>query len=347
MFLRTWSSQRAPLALRAGLVPPSDLPQRPAGLRVPLSSVQLLSCERRRFSLCDLHTLISVSRWTKVPAWGTWPGPAPASVRRALGAFRGGPVSPRARTCSLWGAHHAGCISSVLLLGPPRWRGACPSACRHACHQWTSNSNLSPIPRTNRTWSWCHPQGGLAPTACWSGCSPPCPPTGVLRPPTAVAAMVSAELCPPFFIVCVLFGFCTCSVLTRRLVELLYCSSQCLLGFPCTDLLFSRAFSSCPAPPRHVSMPNHPRAGWAETPGMGRSDHGHASASCRYRSSLDTLSTLQLAGRDTEIRNYVAMTTRVLSRWAEEAGSPSCAQWPRIRDTFISSVCRLVPQDQV
>ncbi|XP_036103287.1 polycystic kidney disease protein 1-like 1 [Molossus molossus] len=65
-----------------------------------------------------------------------------------------------------------------------------------------------------------------------------------------------------------------------------------------------------------------------------------------YRSSLDTLSTLQLAGRDAEIRHYVAMATRVLSRWAEEAGSPSCAQWPRIQDVFISAVCRLAPQDQ-
>lgn len=41
------------------------------------------------------------------------------------------------------------------------------------------------------------------------------------------------------------------------------------------------------------------------------------------------------------------MTTRVLSRWAEAAGSPPCAQWPRIQDALISSVCRLVPQDQV
>ncbi|XP_054582574.1 polycystic kidney disease protein 1-like 1 [Eptesicus fuscus] len=65
-----------------------------------------------------------------------------------------------------------------------------------------------------------------------------------------------------------------------------------------------------------------------------------------YNASLRNLSTLQRMGSDTEVRNYVAVTTRVLSRWAREGRSPSCGQWSRIQDAFISSVCRLAPQDQ-
>nr|KAF6319983.1 polycystin 1 like 1, transient receptor potential channel interacting [Myotis myotis] len=65
-----------------------------------------------------------------------------------------------------------------------------------------------------------------------------------------------------------------------------------------------------------------------------------------YNASLRNLSTLQQMGSDTEVRNYVAVTTRVLSRWAREGGSPSCGQWSRIQDAFISSICRLAPQDQ-
>ncbi|XP_023494809.1 polycystin-1-like protein 1 [Equus caballus] len=65
-----------------------------------------------------------------------------------------------------------------------------------------------------------------------------------------------------------------------------------------------------------------------------------------YNSSLKTLSTLQLMGSYTEIRNYVTMITRVLSRWAKEDRSPSCGQWSRIQDALISSVCRLAFADQ-
>ncbi|XP_059567274.1 polycystin-1-like protein 1 [Myotis daubentonii] len=65
-----------------------------------------------------------------------------------------------------------------------------------------------------------------------------------------------------------------------------------------------------------------------------------------YNASLRNLSTLQQMGSDTEVRNYVAVTTGVLSRWAREGGSPSCGQWSRIQDAFISSICRLAPQDQ-
>ncbi|KAK1334730.1 LOW QUALITY PROTEIN: hypothetical protein QTO34_004296 [Cnephaeus nilssonii] len=65
-----------------------------------------------------------------------------------------------------------------------------------------------------------------------------------------------------------------------------------------------------------------------------------------YNASLRNLSTLQRMGSDSEVRNYVAVTTKVLSRWAREGRSSSCGQWSRIQDAFISSVCRLAPQDQ-
>ncbi|KAF6301987.1 polycystin 1 like 1, transient receptor potential channel interacting [Rhinolophus ferrumequinum] len=65
-----------------------------------------------------------------------------------------------------------------------------------------------------------------------------------------------------------------------------------------------------------------------------------------YNSSLKSLSTLQLMGSYTEMRNYVSVLTAVLSRWAKEDASPSCGQWSRIQDAFISSVCRLAFHDQ-
>ncbi|XP_074197173.1 polycystin-1-like protein 1 isoform X1 [Rhinolophus sinicus] len=65
-----------------------------------------------------------------------------------------------------------------------------------------------------------------------------------------------------------------------------------------------------------------------------------------YNSSLKSLSTLQLMGSYTEMRNYVSVLTSVLSRWAKEDASPSCGQWSRIQDAFISSVCRAALHDQ-
>ncbi|KAM5204048.1 polycystin-1-like protein 1 [Hipposideros larvatus] len=65
-----------------------------------------------------------------------------------------------------------------------------------------------------------------------------------------------------------------------------------------------------------------------------------------YNSSLKHLSTLQLMGSYTEMRNYISVITRVLHRWAKEDGSPSCGQWSRIQDALISSVCRLAFHDQ-
>nr|XP_012418261.1 PREDICTED: polycystic kidney disease protein 1-like 1 [Odobenus rosmarus divergens] len=65
-----------------------------------------------------------------------------------------------------------------------------------------------------------------------------------------------------------------------------------------------------------------------------------------YNSSLKHLSTLQLMGSYTEVRNYITMMTRVLTRWAAEDRSPLCGQWSRIQDALISSVCRLPFTDQ-
>ncbi|XP_034882352.1 polycystic kidney disease protein 1-like 1 [Mirounga leonina] len=65
-----------------------------------------------------------------------------------------------------------------------------------------------------------------------------------------------------------------------------------------------------------------------------------------YNSSLKHLSTLQLMGSYTEVRNYITVMTRVLTRWAAEDRSPSCGQWSRIQDALISSVCRLPFADQ-
>ncbi|KAM5303807.1 polycystin-1-like protein 1 [Glossophaga mutica] len=64
-----------------------------------------------------------------------------------------------------------------------------------------------------------------------------------------------------------------------------------------------------------------------------------------YRSSLKNLSALRLMGRAEEIRNYVSVTTSVLSRWAK-GGSPSCGLWPRLQDALISAACASASRDQ-
>ncbi|XP_053782552.1 polycystin-1-like protein 1 [Desmodus rotundus] len=64
-----------------------------------------------------------------------------------------------------------------------------------------------------------------------------------------------------------------------------------------------------------------------------------------YTSSLKNLSTLRLMGTPEETRNYVSVTTSVLSRWAED-GSPSCGLWPRIQDALVSALCTSASPDQ-
>ncbi|XP_012502349.1 PREDICTED: polycystic kidney disease protein 1-like 1 [Propithecus coquereli] len=65
-----------------------------------------------------------------------------------------------------------------------------------------------------------------------------------------------------------------------------------------------------------------------------------------YNSSLKSLSILQLMGSYTEMRNYITMTTGILSRLSKEDGTASCGQWSRIQDELISSVCKLAFADQ-
>lgn len=68
----------------------------------------------------------------------------------------------------------------------------------------------------------------------------------------------------------------------------------------------------------------------------------------RYDSTLDTLSSLQLVGSYTEVRNYIAMTTVILSRlYVESRNTSSCALWSQIQDVLISSACRVPFTDQV
>ncbi|XP_023373648.1 polycystic kidney disease protein 1-like 1 isoform X3 [Otolemur garnettii] len=60
-----------------------------------------------------------------------------------------------------------------------------------------------------------------------------------------------------------------------------------------------------------------------------------------YNSSLKSLITLQLMGNYIETRNYITMTTKILSRLSKENRTASCGQWSRIQDALISSVCKL------
>uniref|UniRef100_A0A5F4W3F6 Polycystin-1-like protein 1 n=1 Tax=Callithrix jacchus TaxID=9483 RepID=A0A5F4W3F6_CALJA len=65
-----------------------------------------------------------------------------------------------------------------------------------------------------------------------------------------------------------------------------------------------------------------------------------------YNSSLKNLSTLQLMGSYTEIRNYITVITRILSRLSKEDKTASCHQWSQTQDALISSVCKLAFVDQ-
>ncbi|XP_036897189.1 polycystic kidney disease protein 1-like 1 [Sturnira hondurensis] len=64
-----------------------------------------------------------------------------------------------------------------------------------------------------------------------------------------------------------------------------------------------------------------------------------------YNSSLKYLSTLQLMGSPAGVRNYISVTTSMLSRWAK-GGSPSCGLWPRIQGALISAACTSASRDQ-
>lgn len=115
------------------------------------------------------------------------------------------------------------------------------------------------------------------------------------------------------------------------------------------DDLSSEPSAVCPDPPTKLSIAKTPPplVGRLESLGVWWSNPGNSWISFSYNSSLKHLSTLQLMGSYTEIRNYITMMTRVLTRWAAEDRSPSCGQWSRIQDMLISSTCRLPFADQV
>lgn len=130
------------------------------------------------------------------------------------------------------------------------------------------------------------------------------------------------------------------------------CLTVSFLSFSCTDHLSSEPSPVCPIcpdPPTKLSIASTPPllVSRLERFTVCGSNPGNSWISCSYNSSLKHLSTLQLMGSYTEIRNYITMTTRVLTRWAAEDRSPSCGQWSRIQDALISSASRLPSADQV
>ncbi|XP_040602561.1 polycystic kidney disease protein 1-like 1 [Mesocricetus auratus] len=66
-----------------------------------------------------------------------------------------------------------------------------------------------------------------------------------------------------------------------------------------------------------------------------------------YDSALETLSSLQLVGSYTEVRNYIAMATAILSRLhAESRNTSTCGLWSQIQDVLVSSACKVPFTDQ-
>nr|Q8R526.2 RecName: Full=Polycystin-1-like protein 1; Short=Polycystin-1L1; AltName: Full=PC1-like 1 protein; AltName: Full=Polycystic kidney disease protein 1-like 1; AltName: Full=Protein rikishi [Mus musculus] len=66
-----------------------------------------------------------------------------------------------------------------------------------------------------------------------------------------------------------------------------------------------------------------------------------------YNSTLESLSTLRLAGSYMETRNYITMITGILSRlYVESRNTSSCGQWSQIQDVLISSACKVPYTDQ-
>ena len=121
-----------------------------------------------------------------------------------------------------------------------------------------------------------------------------------------------------------------------------------LFGLPRPRPALLRAPPFLPQPSREAFLQPRPShlVGRRARPVVCRSEGGSTSLSRRYASSLKNLSTLQLMGTPAETRNYISVTTSVLSRWAED-GSPSCGLWPRIQDALVSALCTSASPDQV
>ncbi|XP_059131313.1 polycystin-1-like protein 1 [Peromyscus eremicus] len=66
-----------------------------------------------------------------------------------------------------------------------------------------------------------------------------------------------------------------------------------------------------------------------------------------YSSTLENLSSLQLLGSYTEVRNYITMITAILSRlYVKSTNTSSCGLWSQIQDVLISSACEVPVTDQ-
>ncbi|XP_036056992.1 polycystic kidney disease protein 1-like 1 [Onychomys torridus] len=66
-----------------------------------------------------------------------------------------------------------------------------------------------------------------------------------------------------------------------------------------------------------------------------------------YHSTLENLSSLQLLGSYTEVRNYVTMITAILSRlYVKSTDTSSCGLWSQIQDVLISAACKVPLTDQ-
>ncbi|KAL6081842.1 hypothetical protein STEG23_006591, partial [Scotinomys teguina] len=65
-------------------------------------------------------------------------------------------------------------------------------------------------------------------------------------------------------------------------------------------------------------------------------------------STLETLSSLQLLGSYTEVKNYITMITAVLSRlYVRSTNTSSCGLWSQIQDMLISTACKVPVIDQL
>uniref|UniRef100_A0A8C8UQ92 Polycystin-1-like protein 1 n=1 Tax=Peromyscus maniculatus bairdii TaxID=230844 RepID=A0A8C8UQ92_PERMB len=66
-----------------------------------------------------------------------------------------------------------------------------------------------------------------------------------------------------------------------------------------------------------------------------------------YSSTLENLSSLQLLGSYTEVRNYVTVIAAILSRlYVRSTNTSSCGLWSQIQDVLISSACEVPVTDQ-
>lgn len=120
--------------------------------------------------------------------------------------------------------------------------------------------------------------------------------------------------------------------------------SNCVSSFPHTDHLpfMSFSFSSDPFKNKLHSPFGRVKFYDVVTPSP------QFCVSFRYSSTLENLSSLQLLGSYTEVRNYVTVIAAILSRlYVRSTNTSSCGLWSQIQDILISSACKVPVTDQV